>query len=433
MEEAVTRLREYIRIDTTNPPGNESQTVEFLAGILDAEGIPYDTAESAPGRGNIWARLKGGPEPGLILLSHMDVVPADAEFWSVPPFSGEIHDGYIYGRGTLDMKSMGIFELQAFLALHRSGKPLNRDLIFLATADEEAGGMYGAGWMAKNRRDVLEGAGLLINEGGGGRIEEGKCVFGIEVTQKVPLWLRLAITGNPGHGSAPRANEETAVPRLIRAVHRVLEYPFPPRITAAVDTYFKALAQHVEKPWREAFADMRSAVNDPAFLAELQTFNPGFHSLTRNTCSITRLEGSSKINVVPTRATAELDCRLLPDQDPAEFVNTLRFVIDDPAIEIEEIMLFSPAESPTDSELYRAIETVCHRHYPDAAVIPSVMTGFTDSHFFRDLGIDCYGFQPGMTPIEEFRGIHGNDERISLENVKLGTQLMLEILQEVLY
>jgi acetylornithine deacetylase/succinyl-diaminopimelate desuccinylase-like protein len=430
-DEAVARLQQYIQLDTVNPPGNEHLGVEFFAAIFEAEGIPCETEESAPGRGNIWAKLEGGSEPGIVLLSHMDVVPFDENLWSHPPLSGDIVDGHIRGRGTLDMKGIGITNLQAFLGLHRMGRPLNRDVIFVATADEEAGGFYGAGWMAEKKKDVFDGVGLLLNEGGGGQLRDGKVSFGIEVTQKVPYWVRLKASGSPGHAAAPGA--VSAVTRLVQALSRIHEYPMPPKISPAVDTYFKAMSPHVDSPWKEAFENIEDAAKDPAFINNLLEYNRGFHSIIRNTCSITRLEGSSKINVIPTTAYAEIDCRLVPSQDPEEFLDTLRLIINDPKIELETIMGFTPAESDTDTDLYRAIEEVCHRHYPDAPVAPSVMTGFTDSHFFRDIGITCYGFWPNVVPAKEMAGIHGNDERVSVENIKLATRLLLEILQEVVH
>lgn len=173
-DEALAWLQSFLKVDTINPPGNESRAVEFLASILENEGIPYQTAESAPGRGNIWARIEGGDEPALILLSHTDVVPANMKYWTTDPLSGEIKDdGFLYGRGALDMKGTGISQLATFLALHRSGRPLNRDVVLVATADEEAGGLYGAGWLIDNHPEIFEGAGLLINEGSGGEDNAG--------------------------------------------------------------------------------------------------------------------------------------------------------------------------------------------------------------------------------------------------------------------
>lgn len=429
--EAVQRLQEYLRVNTINPPGNESRAVQFFAEILGAEGIPFDTAESSPGRGNIWARLEGGSEPALVLLHHSDVVPADEEYWDVPPLSGVIRDGYIYGRGALDTKAGGIIHLQAFLALHRMGRRLNRDVIFMATADEEAGGFFGAGWLVENRPQIFEDVGWLLNEGGGGKALEGRNEFGVEVTQKVPLWLRLVATGQPGHGSTPRVT--SAVNRLIRALGNIRNHAFEPRIVPAVDAYFKSIAEYASEDWSSSFRNMAEAVQDPEVLLELQLHNPLLHALTRNACSITMLEGSSKINVVPPEASAQLDCRLLPDQDAAAFIEELRSTIDDPAVDIETIMVFSPAVSSTDTDLYRAMERVTKRHFPDAAFVPSVSAGFTDSHFFRDLGIVSYGFFPTLIPFEDGGGVHGNNERISVENVKRGTRIMLEILQAVVH
>lgn len=430
-EEAATRVQEYLRVNTVNPPGNESRGVEYLARLFDAEGIRYETAESAPGRGNIWARLEGGPEPALLLLHHIDVVPADARYWRVDPLSGAVEDGHIYGRGALDTKALGILHLQTFIALHRAGRPLKRPLIFMATADEEAGGLYGAGWLVEHRPDLFEGVALLLNEGGGGGEVQGKQVFEIEVTQKVPLWLRLTARDAPGHGSTPRVT--SAVGRIIRALENLRTHEFTPRIIPAVDAYFKGRSGAGIGPFADQLSDAAAAIRQPGFLLRLQLDDPYLAALTRNACSITRLEGSDKINVVPPQASAEIDCRLLPDQDVGGFVDELRVILGDPQIEIDRIMAFSPAVSSTDTELYRAIAEVTRQHFPQAAILPSMQTGFTDSHFFRDLGIPSYGYSPFLVPAEDEGGVHGNDERISLENVRRGTQMMLEIVRALVY
>jgi acetylornithine deacetylase/succinyl-diaminopimelate desuccinylase-like protein len=301
----------------------------------------------------------------------------------------------------------------------------------MATADEEAGGFYGAGWLLEHRPELFEGVGLLLNEGGFGRPADGGVRFQVEVTQKVPLWLRLVAHGQPGHGSMPRT--ASAVTRLVRALFNIQNHEFQPRIVPAVDTYFKALADQAEEEWRPHFTGMAEAVEDREFLLRLQLEEPLLHALTRNTCSITVLEGSNKTNVVPPEATAELDCRLLPDQDPEAFVELLRTTINDPSIEIERIMGFSPAVSTTDTDLFRAIEAVTGRDFPGSKVIPSVTAGFTDSHFFRDEGIVSYGFVPMVLPSEEYARIHGNDERISVENVERGTRMMLDIVRELVH
>ncbi len=427
--ETLARAQEYLRINTVNPPGNESATVDWFKRIFDAEGIHYETAESAPGRGNIRAVLDGGPEPALILLHHMDVVPADARFWVVDPLSATIRDGMLYGRGALDTKTLGIFQLEAFLELHRAGRPLRRPVIFMATADEEAGGNFGVGWLVRNRPAWFQGAGLLLNEGGSGSQSGNKQVFEIEVTQKVPLWLRLTAHGEPGHGSMPRV--ETAVTRLLRALDNLRRYQFEPRIVPAVESYFRGRAAAGIGPFADRIGNIRQAIDDTAFLTRLQAASPFLAALTRNTCSITRLEGSSKINVIPPEASAELDCRLLPDQDATRFITTLQGVLADTTIHVEKIMGFTAAVSTTDTDLYRTLERITQERFPAAAVLPSVQTGFTDSHFLRDLGIVCYGYSPIVIPASDESGVHGNNERISLENVRRGVLIMSEVLKAV--
>ncbi len=427
LPEASAWLQEYLRIDTTNPPGNESAGVEFLAGILKSEGIPSTTVEPEPGRGSIWARLEGGPEPGIILIHHIDVVPADPRFWTHDPLSGHYQGGYLHGRGALDTKGLGIMHLRAFLALARSGVQLDRDVIFLATADEEAGGKLGAGWIVRHHPELLDGVGLLLNEGGSGRVLGNRVVFSVEVTQKVPMWLRLNSVGPAGHGSSPTTH--SAVTVLIEALERLRQNPFAPRIVPEVGDYFRDLAKL--DAGAVHLADPERLIADPERLAALQSTNPTLHALTRNTCAVTRLEASSKINVVPPAATAELDCRLLPDQSPRLFIRDLRSILAQPAISVEVLVSFSSAVSPVDTELFRAIESVTTRRYPGSTVIPSVTAGFTDSHFFRDLGIVAYGFSPAIIPGRDSGGVHGNNERISVQNVEQGWRTILDLLETI--
>ena len=425
-DEAVTWLQRYIRIDTVNPPGNEIAGARFLAEILQREGIRYEIVESAPGRGNIWARLEGGDGPALILLHHMDVVPADRRFWTTDPLSGEVRDGHVYGRGALDTKSNGILHLAALIALHRSRAALKGDVIFMGTADEEAGGGLGVGWLVKNRPELLKGVGFVINEGGGGRLDGGRAQFGVEVTQKVPYWFRLTARGEPGHGSRPR--EASSVTRIVAALERLRLHEFEARIVPAVDAYFKGLSPAAPAKWQSRYANMRQAVRTPGVAEELQRENPGMHALIRNTCSMTRLGASDKINVVPAEAWAEIDCRLLPDQNPEAFINELGGVLGD-EIKIETLMGFTPAVSSADTGLYRVLQEVSTQHVPGAPVVPAVSPGFTDSHFFRDLGITAYGYSPTLVPLEDQGGVHGNNERISVENVRRGVTMMVDVLR----
>ena len=417
-DEAVRWLQNYIQIDTINPPGNEYRAVDFLAEIFEAEGIEYQTAESAPGRGNIWARLEGGNEPGLILLQHSDVVPADEEFWTIPVLSGAIRDGVILGRGARDMKGLGTLQLATFIALHRSGVELNRDVVFLATADEEAGGMFGVGWLIENRPEIFEDIGILLNEGGGGSRVGQSVVFSVEVTQKVPVWLRLYAIDRPGHGSSPRTT--SSVTRIVQALNTMLENPFPPRIIGPVNDYFGALSVDMDEEWAGSYANIQAAINDPNFVAKLHDARPGHNSLIRDTCSMTRMSGSNKINVIPPTAWAELDCRILPDKPADQFISELDDLIGYTGVEIQKIMAFTPAISETNSRLYRAIDSVTQELHPGSRVLPSVSTGFTDSHFTRDLGIISYGFNPIITNRGEHTGVHGNDEQVGEEAFRRG-------------
>ncbi len=422
------RLESYIEVDTTNPPGNETRGATFFAAIFDAAGVPYETAESAPGRGNIWARLEGGDEPGLVLLHHMDVVPATAEAWVTDPLQAVEIDGELYGRGTLDTKSLGIMHLEAFLALHRSAQRLNRDVIFMATADEEAGGLFGAGWLVENRLEIFDGVGYLLNEGGRGRAsDDGGLGFNIELAQKRPYWLRLTATDEPGHGSRP--NTTSATTRLIGALQRIQESPFEPRIVGPVREMFAASADSVAAEWRESLANIDEAILDPEFAGKFQAALPGMHALIRNTCSITMLSGSQKINVVPPTAVAEIDCRILPDQDAGEFLDGIRARVADEHIEIEEIMLFGPAATSSDTPLYSLLVSKTKEHFPTAAIVPSVAGGFTDSHFFRDVGIASYGYNPSVGTAAQGASVHGNNERIGIDAFNKGVDVMIDVVE----
>jgi len=430
-DEAVTWLQEYLQVDTVNPPGNESRAVDFYAKIFKKEGIEFNSAESAPGRGNIWARIKGGDKPALILLQHTDVVPANMNFWTRPAFSGEIHEGYIWGRGALDMKGTGISQLAVFLSLHRSGLALNRDVVFLATADEEAGGAYGAGWMVENHPEVFEGAGLLINEGGSGYQANGKIIFGVEVTQKVPVWLRLTAVDTPGHGSSPRPT--SSVTRIVEALNLVKENPFKARIIPEVERIFKSDSKSMDGELADKFFNIKESIKQEGFLEELQEYSASRHALTRDTCSMTRMGGSSKINVIPPEAWAEIDCRILPDRPAEEFIETFNELVKDTGVKVEVIMAFTSAISPTDSDLFKAIEEVTADLYPNSSVVPSVSTGFTDSHFTRDLGIASYGFNPLIAKGDEFSGVHGNDEKVNEQAFRQGILDLTQIISRVVY
>ena len=429
--EAVEWLKAYLQIETVNPPGNESRAVDYIANIFEQEGIEFNSAESAPGRGNIWARIEGGDKPALVLLHHSDVVPANEKYWDFDPFSGEIKDGYILGRGALDMKGTGISHLANFINLHRQGKKLNRDVIFIGAADEESGGNFGVGWLVKNHPEIFEGAGLLLNEGGSGYKSNDSIVFSVEITQKVPVWLRLTAIDTPGHGSSPRST--SSVSRVVKALNIIWNNPFPPRIIPEVEKVFIERSGGLDEPYSSEYRNIKESIKDPIFMQRLQSFSASAHALTRDTCSLTRMMGSSKINVVPPEAWAEVDCRMLPDRTTEEFISDFKALIKDTGVEVELIMSAVPAISQTDSELFLAIEDFSKNNYPGSRVAPSVSTGFTDSRFTRGLGIQSYGFNPLISTGNEYSSIHGNNERINEKAFRQSVKDLGIILDKILY
>lgn len=424
--EAASFLSEYIRIDTTNPPGNEIAAARFLSERFAKEKIDATVFESQAGRGSVLARLKGtGSKRPVILLNHLDVVPATASEWEVPPFEGVVRDGYVYGRGALDCKGIAVAEAMAMFLLKRNGVPLKRDVIFLGTADEEAGGKLGAGWMVDNHFDRLRDAEFVINEGGGIRVENtGKRVYAVAVSEKTPCWLRLTAKGDAGHGSAPPP--DTSVTRLLRALERLRISQQPVRVTPEVQAYFAAIAPLQAEPRRRRFSDLRSALNDESFRDEFLA-NRRHAALVRNTITPTVLQASSKTNVIPQSASAELDCRLLPDQDPEKFIEGVRQTIADDAVQLEVLLNFPPSASSSNTTLYRALQKMAADD--GAILVPSVLTGFTDSHYFREKGIVSYGFTPFALEEGESKREHGINERVSVQNLGDGAAKLLALLR----
>ena len=428
-DETVALLANYVRIDTTNPPGNEARAADFFARILEKEGIDYKVFDSAPGRAVLYARLKGnGHKRPLVLLNHSDVVPADRQFWSADPFSGAIRDGYLYGRGALDMKSLGAAQFMTLLLLKRTGVPLDRDVIFLATPDEEAGGRAGAGWFVRNHPELIRDAQFLITEGSSNVVAGSRRIYyGIGTTEKTPCWLKLTTKGTAGHGSVPRRN--SAPSRLLRALGKLEAYETEPKAVPAVDRYFRAIADHQSDPnLKRAYSDVTAALRDQV-LRDLLLSNPQNSALLRNTIQPTVVSIGSKTNVIAPIATAEIDCRLLPGERPEEFISEIKRVIGDPAVEVETLLAFGASESPADTDLYRSISSGIRAEDPNALFVPTVLAGFTDSHFFRDLGIVSYGFSPFFIQSQDYSGVHGNDERIPVAAMKEGTQLLYRIVR----
>lgn len=437
-DRAAALLSRSIQIDTSNPPGNERVLAERLAGTLEAEGIetrviPLPDPDSP--RAALWARLPGrGPGRPLILLSHLDVVPADPNAWTVAPFAGVVGGGYVIGRGALDAKGLTITHLLALVEARRRGRTFARDVILLATPDEEAGGRGGAALIVNHRPDLLGNAQYLLTEGGGILPGEGATpdVWGVAFTEKTPCWVELSARGVPGHGAGP--TEDAATHRLVAALGRVMALRYETQVVPAVAQMFAALAPLAAPEDRGGYASLRGSLAlDPAFRARFLQ-DSGRAALVRTTAAITTLSGGERINVLPSEARAGIDARLLPGESCEEFVARLRSVIDDPGISLEIELSFpadAASESPTDTPLMEAIRRVAAKRRPAAVVVPRMITGFTDAHWFRAHGIVAYGFVPRRLRPPETRSVHGANERVSIENLTHGIETTLETLEEL--
>ena len=425
-DETVKLLQEYLRIDTSNPPGNELKTAEFFQKLFDRAGIENTVFEYLPGRANIYARLKGdGTLRPIVLLNHMDVVRANPANWRVPPFSGEIVDGELYGRGAEDMKDEGLMQAMVMLIAAREHLPLKRDLIFLATADEEVNDT-GSTWMLAHHRDLVENAEYLITEGGANLIYPGRgTIYGIGVAEKAPYWIRLIATGRGGHGSIPIA--DSAPNRLARAMVRVVNWQTPIRLLPSVEEFFQQIASEQPEPRASQFRRIRESLQDPEFVRWI-TENEDYNYMLRDTISLTMMKGSQQTNVIPDTASCEFDVRLLPGEDPHAFEEEIRKVVADAAVRVEPISKYRPPNSsPTDTVLYRLINTVVHEYNPQALITPALNSGYTESQMYRPLGINAYGFVPiEITPeIDETQ--HAANERIPVVQLRRGVKIYYEL------
>lgn len=434
VKEGQTILSDYLRINTTNPPGNEILAARFLKGILDKEGIPatiFDTAELGGTHANLYARLKGnGKKKAIVLLHHMDVVPATASEWKVDPFSGEVKDGYIWGRGAIDMKGEAVAHLMALIALKRSGYPLNRDIIFIGNADEEYASTGGIAFVT-NHADLLKDAEYLITEATENSVVNGKVrYFAVGVAEKRTFWQRLTVHGVPSHGSRP--TKKNPVPRLVAALDKIAQYETPLHATPGVQKYFRDISRLYSEPQKTWLADVTKALDNPQ-AREWILSDVYWNAYLRNTISLTELEGSNKTNVIPPQATAQIDIRLLPDTDPDAFLATLKGIVGDTAVHWETLLKpKTPLESPIDTDLFRAIERAAKERAPDAFVTTPMQTGATDRPTYRKLGIVTYAIDPFLTEqAERQMGVHGNNERLSIENVGFGIKYVYDILRYV--
>ncbi len=434
-EEASRILSDYIKIDTTNPPGRELAAALYLSGILEKDGFAASIFESQPERGNLVCPWEGtGDLSPLIVLHHMDVVPAETAKWKYPPQSGTLAEGEIWGRGAQDCKSLGVMELVALLLLKREGFKPRRKIIYVATVDEEAGGKWGADWLVQNQREMLK-ADFVINEGGGMAMPAGeRNLFTCQTAEKGLCWLKLVFRGKPGHASIP--HDDNCIVKMARAIERISSYHPPVRRTRTTEDFIKGVAK--EQAFWGAFT-LKQLLN-PLFskAAEKRIPDPGLRGMAgailRNTFVPTVVQGGQKTNVIPSECSCQVDCRILPGVTPEMVKREIGELLHDFKDYSLEILQTSPAsESPVDNALYKSIEKSMRRLDPKSKIIPTMHTGATDSRYFRERGAAAYGFQP-LPPtknISEYLSlVHGHNERISTDSLLFGTRALYEIIKD---
>lgn len=421
--EATDLLCEYIRINTTNPPGGEEAGALFLRGLLEKDGFKPELYDAGDSRVSISARLDGrsGRGKAIVLLSHIDVVPVEQEYWKQDPFGGRIVDDVIWGRGTLDMKGMGIMELMIMLTARRHGLEFDRDVVFLAVADEEEGGLKGIRHLQKHNPELFD-ASCVFNEGAYGFSnfmgQETK-MFGICPSEKSPCWIKLRTKGSPGHGSVPHKNN--ALVRLVSALGRIENREQRARLTGPVQAMISTLKQ-------KGFVPAELDEHDQETLEAVGVADAHLSAITHDTVSLTGVHSGHKHNVIPVNAEATLDCRILPDTDPDTFLRELAGVIDDPGVEIERVLEHDSGISSLDTPVVSVVrEVIAERYADEGCVVPMLSPGFTDSHAYRAAGVEAYGFTPSLLTREELATIHGHNERISIENLRLGTEVLFDV------
>jgi acetylornithine deacetylase/succinyl-diaminopimelate desuccinylase-like protein len=427
--EAATILSELLAIPSVNPPGNEEPAARYLAKILKSHGVDSQVIRTAPGRALLTARLKGQSSKGaLCLASHLDVVPAIPAAWKDKslPFSGKSIDGKIYGRGALDMKGFVVMQVMTMILIKRHKIPLEHDLVFLAVPDEEAGGHYGAQWVAKNRKDLLEGVSCMWNEGGMGvKTMRGinRPIFGLMHAERGALWIELSAKGPGGHGSS--AHPDNAPYRLYQAVDLILSEKEPMTLTPITKRMFAQMAEASDFPssffLKRADHPLLKPLLDKTFQKERF-----LKAISHNTRNLTVWEMGRKVNVIPPLAKAKIDIRLLPGVNPDQYLTLLKELIKELNIEIRIIHKTPSSSSALDHPLFSVIRGTMERLAPEAMVIPLMSPGGTDSATFRTLGIQCYGLIPALFTKEEMNGFHGADEHISIEALKQGTRATFE-------
>jgi acetylornithine deacetylase/succinyl-diaminopimelate desuccinylase-like protein len=433
-KEAEGWLADLIRINTTNPPGNEQATAKYIAGVLQKEGIAFELLEVAPGRSALVARLSSSvmsdPSRALLLVAHMDVVGVERARWSVDPFAAVAKEGYLYGRGSLDDKSMLAANLAAFVTLKRSNARLNRDVIFLATADEEQGGDASIKTLIAKYWNKFA-AGYALNEGGEVFTKNGKVEYiAVQASEKVALNVAVIARGPSGHASRP--TKDNAVVHLAAAVAKIGQYQAPVHFTTIVRRYFEQLAA-LEDPeiakWMRSLDTPDRGEHAQRVISEA---NPLWNSMMRDTIAPTMLSAGVRNNVIPAEARGNLNIRLLPGNTINALLGDLTKLVNDPQIQFEvqpDAGLAAPPSS-LDSDLYNTISRVATQEFGGAPVIPFQSTGATDSAQLRLHNVQAYGLEPFPMSDADFARMHGDDERIPLASFDKGVAVLTRIVAE---
>jgi acetylornithine deacetylase/succinyl-diaminopimelate desuccinylase-like protein len=436
-EEVTSFLSGLIRINTTNPPGNETAAAKYVAETLEQDGFRCELFESEAGRGSVVTRLKGGTgKPSLLLLSHLDVVAANAKEWSVEPFSGVVKDGFVWGRGALDMKGMTAVEVMALKLLKRNNVKLKGDVVLAATADEEKGGEAGAGWLVQNHPDKVY-ADYVLNEGAGWAMKiDGQNIYTINTAEKGILWFKVKAGGTPGHGSVPGA-ADNAILRMNKVVEKISslrpKISLVPTVKQCLNelsksSRFRGLSVLLRNP-NQSDHILDKLAHEEKYLAE------ELRASLRMTVTPTVIRGGVKENIIPSECEAIFDCRVLSGQIPTKALSEIKQLLKDAGLDklsFETIQANDPSESPLNTPLYEIIMKVLKEFEPKSKSTPVMLTGGTDSRFFRKMGSVCYGFhpvRPETSYSEMAQTIHGIDERISTENLVFGTSVLYDVVE----
>src|SRR5271154_3047334 len=433
-KEAEGWLADLIKIDTTNPPGNEETAAKYIAGILTKEGINPEFLEIAPGRSALVARIRSAalPDPAhaLLLVAHMDVVGVDKSKWTVDPFGAVIKDGYLYGRGSIDDKGMLAANLAVFVQLKRSGARLNRDVIFLAEGDEEAYGANGMLFAVDKHWDKIA-AGYAINEGGGVFLKDGKPQYiGVQVSEKVPANVDVIAKGVSGHASMPR--KDNPVVHLAAAIAKIGDYEAPVQFNSVTRAYFQAIAPLQDEETAKWMRSLDTSDRGEHAARAISNQSPAWNAMLHDTVAPTMLRAGIRPNVIPSEARAVMNVRLLPGNQLAPFVATLQQLVNDPAITFEpELPLSetSPSSSLT-SDFYNEISSVASKTYPGAPVVPLMSTYFTDSPPLRLRNVQAYGLAPFALNDDDLSRFHADNERIPLDSFHKGIEFLFAIVND---